>query len=84
MTMQRNARIGLNPLVNASSEANGASRKDIFVSCGFCLKRFRPYRRSQRFCGARCRLLFWAAGQLVRERAAGKAEGIRGLIERLK
>lgn len=82
--MATKARIGLDPLVNASSGANGASRKDILVSCGFCLKRFRPYRRSQRFCGARCRLLFWAAGELVRERAAGNAEGVRDIIERLK
>ena len=49
--------MGLNPLVNASSGANGASSKDILVSCEFCLKSFQPYRRSQRFCGARCRLL---------------------------
>jgi len=73
-----------NPFVNASSGANGASREDSLMPCGFCLKRFRPYRPSQRFCGPRCRLLFWAAGELVRERAAGNAEGVRDIIERLK
>jgi len=84
MTMQRIPRIGLNPFVNASSGANGTPRKDILVCCGFCLKRFKPKSRLNRFCGARCRLLFWAAGELVREWAAGNAEGIRGIIERLK
>jgi hypothetical protein len=82
--MQRDSRIGLNPLVNASSGANGASHKYNLVSCEFCLKSFQPYRRSQRFCGARCRLLFWAAGELIREREAGNAEGIRDIIEKLK
>ena len=76
--------MGLNPLVNASSGANGASSKDILVSCEFCLKSFQPYRSSQRFCGARCRLLFWAAGELVSEREAGNAAGIQHFIEKLK
>ena len=84
MKMQRVSGIGLNPLVNASSGANGASHKDILVSCGFCLKIFRPYRPSQRFCGARCRLLFWAAREIVRERETGNAGGIKGIIERPK
>ena len=82
--MATKAKRPLDPFVNASSGANGASRKEILASCGFCLKRFRLYRRSQRFCGARCRLLFWAAGELVREQEAGNAKGIRGIIERLK
>jgi hypothetical protein len=82
--MAPNARIGLDRLVNASSGAKGAKSKDILVRCACCLKRFRPYRSSQRFCGPHCRLLFWAAGELVREREAGNAEGVRDIIERLK
>jgi len=84
MKIQRDPRLGLNPLVNASSGANGASNKDILISCEFCLKSFQPYRRSQRFCGVRCRLLFWAAGELVSEREKGNAGGISSFVERLK
>lgn len=84
MRMQRNPRMGQNPLVNASRGTNGAPPKDNLMPCGFCLKKFRSYRPSQRFCRARCRLLFWAAGELLRERSEGNAEGIRSIIERLK
>lgn len=78
------SRMGQNPLVNASRGANVGSDKDSHGCCLFCLKELKRYRASQRFCGARCRLLFWAAGEIVREGAAGNAEGIRALIERLK
>jgi hypothetical protein len=76
--------MGQDPLVNASGEANGAFRKDILVPCACCLKLFRPYRRSQLFCGARCRLLHWSVSEVVEELNAGRAEGLRDLIERLK
>ncbi len=84
MKTRTSPRNGRDPFVNASSGANGASRKDILVSCGFCLKRFKPKSRLNRFCGPRCRLLFWAARELAREREAGNAEGVRDIIERLK
>ena len=74
--------MGLDPLVNARSGANVARRREI--SCRLCLKTFKPKSRLNRFCSTRCRLLFWAAGEIVREYLAGEAPGIRDVIERLK
>lgn len=84
MKTRPSPRKGRDPLVNASSGANGASRKDILVSCGFCLKRFKPKSRLNRFCGPRCRLLFWAARELAHEREAGGAKGVQHIIARMK
>jgi hypothetical protein len=83
MTTRTNPRMGQDPDVNAPGSTNGASPRDIPVPCGFCLKRFRPKQASQRFCGARCRLLFWAAGEIVKDLEAGKADGIREAIRDL-
>ena len=74
----------LDPLVNARSGANVARRGEILVSCRLCLKTFKPKSRLNRFCSTRYRLLFWAAGEIVREYLAGEAPGIRVFIERLK
>lgn len=63
--------------------ANDASRTRIPASCPVCLKRFRPYRRSQRFCNARCRLLFWAMHELAAALRAGQVEGLRDELERI-
>jgi hypothetical protein len=75
-------RTGRDPLVNARRRANGGKSGDILVPCRFCLKRFKPKSRLNRFCESRHRLLFWAAGELVKEIAAGKAAGIRDVLER--
>lgn len=89
MTSRTKARIGQGQPVNASGGANGASNGDILVRCACCLKTFHPKSRSQRFCGARCRMLAWALKQLLAESRAGRVEGLRGelrvcLIEILK
>ena len=42
MTKRTASRKGQDPLVNARSGANGASRKDILVQCRSCLKPIKP------------------------------------------
>lgn len=84
MMRQRDPRMGQNPRVNASRAANGDSAMDSYGSCLFCLKRFKRRSPAQRFCGDRCRLLHWAARELVKERSSGNADGVTDLIEKLK
>ncbi len=79
--MATSARIGRNPFVNAPGTTNGALSKDILVPCACCLKPFRPKRPPNRFCSSRCRLLFWAAGELVEVVYAGRAEGLRPMLK---
>jgi len=78
-----------NPIVNASratilggSEDKAAPTSNRLCLC--CAKGYRVIRPKQRFCSSRCRLLYWAAGQVVREYSAGKASGLRDMLERLK
>ena len=78
----RNPRTGRDPLVNARRRANGGKSGDILVRCRFCLKRFKPKSRLNRFCGARCRLLSWAVDELTRALAAGRAEGLRAELRK--
>lgn len=84
--MAPRSRIGQDRLVNASGGANRASRKDI-IPRALCLLPeavLRPYRRSQLFCGPRCRLLHWSVSEVVEELNAGRASGLRDIIERLR
>ena len=78
-----------NPIVNASramisggSEDKGAPTSKRLCLC--CAKDFRVIRTKQKFCSSRCRLLYWAAGQILREYSAGKASGLRVILERLR
>lgn len=57
--------MGRNAAVNASGRANGASDGHPLGACPACLRKFRLYRRTQRFCSARCRLLDWAAREIA-------------------
>lgn len=57
------------------------------VLCSTCGLKFRSKRRritDKAFCSDRCRLLYWAAGEIIREWKAGHAEGLRAVIEELK
>ena len=78
-----------NPIVNASRAtiSGGSEDKAAPTSsrlCLCCAKGFRVIRPKQRFCSSRCRLLYWAAGQILREYSAGKASGLRVILERLR
>jgi hypothetical protein len=55
--------------------------------CSTCEALFRPRKRNKSgrvFCSARCRLLFWTAGALLKAYRAGCADGLREVIEELK
>jgi hypothetical protein len=89
--MKTMLRLGMvqNPIVNASRATISGRSEDKAGStsrrlCLCCTKGFRLIRPKQRFCSSRCRLLYWAAGQIVREYSAGKASGLRDILERLK
>jgi hypothetical protein len=72
---------GCNAAANAAREANGLGPESSIGSCQLCLRKLKRQRSSQRFCSKRCRLLFWAARQLVKERASGNAGGIASLLD---
>ena len=78
-----------NPIVNASRAtiSGGSEDKAVPTSkrlCLCCAKGYRVIRPKQRFCSSRCRLLFWAAREIVREYEAGNVAGLREMLERLK
>lgn len=78
-----------NPIVNASRATNSGRSEDKAAQiskklCLCCDKGFRVLRSNQRFCSSRCGLLYWAAGQIVREYSEGKASGLRDMLERLR
>jgi hypothetical protein len=78
-----------NPIVNArrctiSGRSEEKVKFPIRRACLCCSKKFRVTRPTQRFCSSRCRLLFWAAREIVREYEAGNAAGLREMLERLK
>lgn len=75
--MATNPRNRQDPLVNASGGANGASRKDILVSCQSCLGTFKPKSRLNRFCSSRCRLRAWALEDLARALEQGEVDGLK-------
>jgi len=52
--------------------------------CKFCEREFRALTQKREFCSSRCRLLFWAAGEIVKEFRAGRANGLKNLIQELK
>lgn len=54
--------------------------------CEVCRRRMKlsHHGERKRFCSPRCRLLRWAVGEIVKDYPAGRASGLRDLIERLK
>ena len=78
-----------NPIVNASRTTISGRSEDRAAPtsrrlCLCCTKGFRAIRTKQRFCSSRCRLLYWAAGEILREYSAGNASGLRDILERLR
>ena len=73
------------PLTRASATIAGDSgRKSLLKHCLCCLAEFRPKNKRQGFCQDRCRLLYWAMGEIVKEYLAGRAAGLEPFIRRLK
>ena len=74
--------------LTARSGANGPSREEILASalpaCKTCRRRYSPHQDSQVYCSPRCRLLAWAARQLVRLHAEGRVPGLEETIAELK
>jgi endogenous inhibitor of DNA gyrase (YacG/DUF329 family) len=84
----RDLEIGQKHIVNArraaiSSMFKKRSMDRIRRACSCCGKEFCVIRPKQRFCSSRCRLLYWAAGEIVKEYRAGNAQGLRKIIGNL-
>lgn len=90
MRLQSPLRMGQNPTVNALRDTNsGESRERPVViererACLCCSATFQAKAKGQRFCSSRCRLLYWAASEIVKEYQAGNANGLRSILEDLK
>jgi endogenous inhibitor of DNA gyrase (YacG/DUF329 family) len=52
--------------------------------CLTCERPFKSKNKKREFCSDRCRLLFWAVSTLVKEWKAGKANGLRDIIQKLR
>jgi hypothetical protein len=71
-------------LTARTATISGGSRTWPLKACPCCKAEFRPKNSTQRFCLPRCRLLYWAAGEIVRAYRAGKAAGLKNIIEGLR
>lgn len=77
-----------NPRVNArratftDSAIPRPGSKRAKPACAFCKSKFPITRIKQKFCSNRCRLLFWAAGEIIKEFQVGKAEGMREAVKK--
>jgi hypothetical protein len=77
-----------NPFVNAprgtiSDGSDSLPGRTSSGSCLCCLKSFSPIRIKQKFCSSRCRLLYWAAGEIIKEWRAGSASGLTDLMQEM-
>jgi endogenous inhibitor of DNA gyrase (YacG/DUF329 family) len=78
-----------NPFVNArrgeiSAGSNPMAASRIKKACLYCCKDFTVVMPRQRFCSNRCRLLYWAAGEIMNDYRSGRAKGLREVVKRLK
>jgi hypothetical protein len=73
------------PLRHALTPPGGAikgeSTRNTPEPCACCLG---DIGTGHRFCSPRCRLLHWAAREMVKEYLAGRADGLRAIIEKLR
>src|SRR4030042_301948 len=53
------------------------------VSCWCCRRGLRLMRKKKKFCWSRCRLLYWAAGEIIKEWRAGSASGLVKLMREI-
>ena len=57
-------------------------------SCLCCKTKFKPKKtkagKDKKFCSSKCRLLYWALNEILKAFRVGKANGLRGLIDKIK
>ena len=89
--MKKPRRTGMaqNPIVNARGRTipRESESKTALLNrrpCLSCQKNFSQIRPKQKFCSNRCRLLYWAAREIIREYSAGNAAGLREMIEKIR
>jgi hypothetical protein len=71
-----------NPLTLCSAKISPKRGRD---PCRYCKGKNKALTAHERkFCSARHRLLFWAAGEIVKDFQGGRADGLRDIIERLR
>jgi hypothetical protein len=51
--------------------------------CPVCLSSFRPKKHNQKVCSEKCRITSWAANRFLKEFKAGKADGLKNIIQEL-
>src|SRR4030042_573433 len=80
--------VAQDPIVNArrgtisgGPESLAGIRSSAYCLC--CQKGFSLMRIKQKFCSSRCRLLYWAAGEIIKEWRAGSASGLVKLLREL-
>jgi len=59
-----------------------SQRKGSF--CQVCENPLTDKKSNSKFCSPRCRLLFWAVKVLVKEWKAGRVNGLREMIQKLR
>lgn len=88
MTSMTDQQLGQNPIVNAPrAKISGKSEaKDGHSTnpCLCCQRKYRTSRLKQKFCSNRCRLLYWAAGEIAKQFQAGKANGLLAILSSLR
>ena len=52
-------------------------------ACLCCEKKFRPKKSWQEFCKPECKLISWCANQFLKAFKAGKANGLKNIIQEL-
>jgi endogenous inhibitor of DNA gyrase (YacG/DUF329 family) len=54
-----------------------------YLSCPVCLSSFSRKKHNQEFCSDKCRITSWAAHRFLKEFKAGKADGLKNIIQEL-
>jgi hypothetical protein len=62
--------------------SEGRTAKDC-LSCPVCLSSFSRKKHNQHFCSDECRITSWAAHRFLENFKAGKANGLKNIIQEL-
>ena len=65
-------------------KADSIRRPRIELTCLTCGARFIVRGPGQRFCSSKCRMLFWAAGEIVKMICTGRGEGLKRILDRIE
>lgn len=69
------------PRATISDNSDGRSGPGKKKRCLGCSKGFKPVVAKQEFCSGRCRLLYWAAKEIVKELNNNENTGIRKVLK---